>query len=95
MAASARMQAFVEELGETVLTADGFDEAFVGIGYRCANQPCAVYDRDKCIEVLEGQGMTHDEAEEFFDFNTAGAYVGEQTPIFVTRPPWVTLKTKS
>jgi hypothetical protein len=28
-------------------------------------------------------GMEYDEALEYFDFNIAGAYVGEQTPIFI------------
>lgn len=27
--------------------------------------------------------MNHEEALEYFDFNVDGAYVGEQTPIFV------------
>jgi hypothetical protein len=29
--------------------------------------------------------MGLDEAREYFDFNVAGAYVGEQTPVFVRR----------
>ena len=29
--------------------------------------------------------MTHEEAVEYFYFNTAGAYVGENTPCFFTR----------
>jgi hypothetical protein len=28
---------------------------------------------------------TRDEAEEFFDFNIAGAWMGEQTPIILRR----------
>ena len=28
-------------------------------------------------------GMTQEEALEFFEFNVVGAWVGEQTPIFV------------
>jgi hypothetical protein len=44
-----------------------------------------VYDRDKCIEILESQGMTPEEAQEYFYYNTQGAYVGEQTPIFIER----------
>ena len=27
--------------------------------------------------------MTHEAAVEFFEFNTVGAYVGEQTPVFI------------
>ena len=68
----------------SILLADGLDEAFIGIGWQF-NTPIAMYDRDKCIEILESQGMTPDEAQEYFYFNTQGAYVGEQTPIFLER----------
>ena len=29
--------------------------------------------------------MSREEAEEFFEHNVAGAYVGENTPVFLTR----------
>jgi hypothetical protein len=69
---------------EELLLADGFDAAFIGTGERCGQPTIAVYDREKCIEVLEKRdGMTQEEANEFFEFNVVGAWVGEQTPIFV------------
>jgi hypothetical protein len=75
-----------EHVGDdySILLADGLDEAFIGIGWQF-NTPLAVYDRDKCMEILESQGMTPEEAQEYFYFNTQGAYVGEQTPIFIER----------
>jgi hypothetical protein len=75
-----------EQIGDdySILLADGLDEAFIGIGWQF-NTPLAVYDRDKCIEILESQGMTPEEAQEYFYYNTQGAYVGEQTPIFLER----------
>ena len=75
-----------EHIGDdySILLADGLDEAFIGIGWQF-NTPLAVYDRDKCIEFLESQGMTPEEAQEYFYYNTQGAYVGEQTPIFLER----------
>ncbi len=37
----------------------------------------------KCIDVLiQNDGLEEDEAVEFFEFNTRGAYVGEKTPIW-------------
>jgi hypothetical protein len=33
------------------------------------------------------QGMDEEEAEEFFSFNTLGAWVGENTPLFLWRNP--------
>ena len=44
----------------------------------------ACYDRAKCIEILM-RGMSEDEAEEYFEFNTAGAYMGKYTPLFLVR----------
>jgi hypothetical protein len=66
---------------EAVFLADGFDEAFLGIGQQF-NRFFAVYDRFKCIQILS-KDMTLEEAEEYFDFNVVGAYVGENTPVFV------------
>jgi|TARA_R110002110_G_scaffold39230_1_gene126990 hypothetical protein len=67
----------------TALLADGFEDALIGIGTRFTYE-VAVYDQDKCIKILvERDGMDVDEAQEFFDFNVTGAYVGEHTPVFV------------
>jgi hypothetical protein len=67
---------------ESVVLADGFESAFIGIG-RQFGYPISVYDKEKCIKILEEQGMSTGEAEEYFSFNTEGAWVGEQTPIFL------------
>jgi len=65
------------------LTADGFDEAIIGLG-RQFNNEVVVYDEDKCLKILmDRDGMDYDEAQEFFEFNVVGAYVGEHTPIYV------------
>ena len=69
---------------EGALYADGLEEAFIGIVYRHAMPPVAGYDISKCIEVLMRDGMTHEEAWEYFGFNTLSAYVGESTPTFIT-----------
>lgn len=68
---------------ETVLLADGFESAFVGIG-RQFGKPIAIYDRAKCIEILMEE-MSEEEAEEYFQYNTEGAWVGNQTPIFLEK----------
>ena len=69
-------------MSETLI-ADGFDEAIIGIG-RQFNKQLVIYDEDKCIQILmERDGMTDEEAIEFFEFNVVGAYVGDHTPIYV------------
>ena len=64
------------------LLADGFEDAFIGFGTRFTYD-VAVYDYNKCIDILE-RDMPHEDAVEYFEFNTRGAYVGENTPVFVT-----------
>lgn len=74
-------------IDEGLLLADGFEDAFLGIG-RCFNVTTAVYDYERCITILmERDGMERDEAEEFFEFNVVGAYVGPATPVFLTAMP--------
>ena len=74
------------EEGNGILLADGFEKAFIGVGAAYYNPPCAVYDYDKCIEILIDGGMsTYEEAVEYFEFNVVGAYVGPQTPIFMRK----------
>jgi hypothetical protein len=67
---------------EEVLLADGFEDAFVGIG-RQFGRPIAIYDRGKCIQILMRDEMDYEVAEEYFQFNVEGAWVGDQTPIFL------------
>jgi len=65
-----------------ILHADGFEEALLGHAQQF-NKEFAVYDRDMCIKIL-ARDMPLDEAEEFFEYNVIGAYVGEFTPAFLT-----------
>ena len=70
---------------EEAVLADGFDEAFIGMVERCGlPAPVVLYDKGKCIQILiDRDGMTYEDAEEFFDFNVTGAWVGEYTPMFL------------
>ena len=76
-------QAARSEVAEGALLADGFEDALIGFGYQF-NYPIAVYSRKRCIDILMDDGiMDYEEATEYFDFNVAGAYVGESTPVFL------------
>jgi len=67
---------------DRALFADGFEDALIGIA-RQFSKSLALYDKDKCIQILmERDGMTQEDAEAFFSFNTQGAWVGENTPVF-------------
>ena len=68
---------------EGALMATGFEEALIGFGYQF-NKTLAVYDRDKCINILIATGMDYEEAVEYFEFDVIGSYVGETTPVFIS-----------
>ena len=63
-----------------MLTADGFDSCIIGKD----TKDRAIYDADAMIDVLVSRDdMDRDDAEEYFWFNIEGAYMGEETPIYV------------
>ena len=72
----------LKEREESVVFADGLEEAFIGIGYQF-NDPIAIYSKKKAIQYFVEQGMDEEQAYEYFDYNVIGSYVGEQTPIFL------------
>ena len=59
-----------------------FADAFVGVLED--DPPKAVYSAEKIIAVfIERDNMSHEEALEWYDFNVVGAYMGENTPLFI------------
>jgi hypothetical protein len=78
---------WLNENVDDILMADGFDEALLGYAQRVGQPAIAIYDREKCIELLvKRDGLSPEEADEHFEFNVVGAWVGEQTPFFLVRP---------
>lgn len=65
---------------EEILKADGFDDAVIGIDPESMR---LVYDRNKMFDILVNQGLTMEDAVEYLEFNTFGAYVGEKTPLYI------------
>ena len=61
---------------------DGYNDCIVGVVDRCGSPPMVCYDREKVISKL-AEDMTREDAEEFHYFNQAGAYWGENTPVFL------------
>ena len=66
-----------------LLFADGFDEAIIGTAQQF-NTTCVAYDRDKCIKILM-KDMDQLEAIEYFEYNVIGSYVGNHTPVFISK----------
>jgi len=75
----------LQEANKEALTADGFEEALIGYVERFGQNSLALYDRERCIEILMGRdGMDREGAEDFFESNVIGVWMGENTPAFVT-----------
>jgi hypothetical protein len=69
--------------GDDLLFADHFDGAIIGV---TANSGTGrvVYDAGQMVAILLQEGdTTEEEAWEYLEFNTFGAYVGDQTPIYI------------
>jgi hypothetical protein len=64
------------------LEPSAFDEAILGVAERFGMEPVVCYDRTRCIDIL-ARDMDREDAEEFFEFNTIGAWMGDLTPVFV------------
>ena len=74
---------YITQHNDEALFADGFEDALIGVGV-IFNRSLATYDMRKCIDILmKRDGMTEEEAVEYFEFNVTGSYVGENTPVFV------------
>ena len=73
------------------LLADGFEDALIGLVERAGGMgPVALYDLDKCRDVLmQRDEMTWEGAQEFLDANVTCAWVGDGTPCYaqIVQPP--------
>ena len=73
----------IAERNPDAIIFDGLDAALVGFSWRFdMTNPVALYDYDKCIEILIKEGATHEDATSHMDHNVTGAWLGENTPAF-------------
>ena len=83
---STSLRDFVNEFADGAIVFDGCDEAIVGYATRIKLDPVVVYSYNLLVAVFVKQGMTEDEAIEWIDYNVAGAWVGERTPVILYTP---------
>ena len=72
-----------DEFATDLIRMDGYDDCVVGVVERYGQPPIFCYDKQKVLSKLQ-EDMSLEEAEEFFNFNQLGAWVGEGTPCFLT-----------
>jgi hypothetical protein len=67
-----------------MMKADGFDEAIIGVGRQFDKPDRLIYDYDKCLMILMlDQEFDQQDAIDWMDYNVLGAFIGEETPIFM------------
>ena len=76
----------IADINPEAMLADGFDEAILGMCLQFGCEPIVAYDYNKCVGILVNRdGMTESEATDYIQFNVIGAYVGNNTPVFIMR----------
>mgnify|MGYP003123196400 FL=1 len=75
------------DAGEPLLKMDGFDDCIAGVVERIGQDPIICYDKNKVLDQMVRDGMTYEEAVEYFEYNQMGAWVGERTPCFLITEP--------
>jgi hypothetical protein len=86
MGIRAKIDAWLEERysDQEFLICDGLETAFCGVVERFGQEPITCFDMDKIMKIYRLEGMSTEEAIEWFDFNVIGAWVGKATPCFLT-----------
>ena len=70
---------------EEMLVMDGYDDCILGTVERFGQPSIYCYDKDKILNKLQSEGMTEDEAVDWFYFNQIGAWMGDTTPCFLSK----------
>lgn len=73
----------IGDLDENIILLNGMESAIIGLvqsfeGLR------VLYDTNKILTLLQTDGMTEDEAIDYFSFNIIGGHFGTLNPIFTS-----------
>ena len=77
-----RLRCVAEVGGDDLIFFEGLDATIIGVGTTAGQPPRVVYDRQRCIEILEA--LVVENAEEYFEHNVETGYVGTATPLFLS-----------
>jgi hypothetical protein len=78
------MEIDLNEKAEGAVLLTGLEDAIIGIVEEFGNGPRVLYSKNKIIwKLCSLDGMTLDEANEYYDYNILGLYGGEQNAVFL------------
>ena len=66
------------------LSEEEYDAAIIGVVERAGGSAVIAYDTQKILSILE-RSMPMEDAQEYFDYNILGAYMGDKTPVYITQ----------
>lgn len=79
-----KIQSYLEDSEALLLEPEMFDDAIIGIAERAGQPPLVAYDRQRCIDIIMADsGCSREKAEEYYEYNTACAWMGDGTPVFI------------
>jgi hypothetical protein len=79
-------QSVLDQLGDLNPDAYLFENmasALIGVGYIGHKDPVAVYSKAKIFEKLAADGLSEEDAEEYFSGKFVGIWAGENTPVIL------------
>lgn len=68
---------------EPYIILTGLDDCIVGVIERFGMEPVLLYDTRKVLAKLQKDGMTYEEALEYYSYNIIGGWFGDRTPAFL------------
>ena len=67
-----------------MIALEGYEEAFIGFTEKNLKTFIAIYDRNKCIDiVIKNQNLDHEKAIEWFEKNVDEKLMGDDTPLIL------------
>lgn len=72
------------EINPQAVIIEGLDEAIIGYTQNNGFPNVAVYDTELCVSLLSSNGMSLEDAVDYFEYNVLGSHFGENSPIFVS-----------
>ena len=75
--------ATLNDLNPDAVLFDNMDSALIGVGYIGHMDPVAVYSRAKIYEKLLADGLSDEDADEYYSSKFVNTWRAEQTPVIL------------
>jgi hypothetical protein len=77
---------YIDEYAEGAVILTDLDDAIIGVVEEFGNGPRILYSTEKIIQILiDRDGMSEEEAIEYYGFNIVGMFAGGQNPVFLVK----------